>query len=126
MIPGHDIVGEGIILELNGFRVELLEPSSKSLEGGASLAVRAKITMMCGCPTEPGGLWDSSDYTLVARLLRDGTVRQTAHLGFTGETSVFETSLPLESPGSYTLEIFAIDAGTGNTGMARTELMVTG
>ncbi len=47
------------------------------------------------------------------------------HLAFSGETSVFEASLPLDAPGSYVLEVIAVDAGKGNTGMARTELTVT-
>ncbi|TNF90726.1 MAG: hypothetical protein EP301_00670 [Gammaproteobacteria bacterium] len=125
LIPGHDIVGEGIILELNGFRVELLEPSAVRFAGRERLDVRAKITMMCGCPTQPDGLWDSNDFTLVARLLKDGSVVEKDHLAFSGETSVFQASLPLDAPGNYVLEVIAVDAGKGNTGMARAELTVT-
>jgi len=125
LIPGHDLVGEGIILELNGFRVELLEPSAASLKSGERLNVQARITMMCGCPTQPDGLWDSNDFTLVARLLHNGAIVEKAHLVFSGETSVFDASLPLDAPGSYVLEVIAVDAGKGNTGMARTELTVT-
>lgn len=127
LVPGHHIVGEGVILELNGFRVELLEPTGDAPRtSGEMLDVRARVTMMCGCPTEPGGLWDSSGYTIVARLVGDGGVVQQVDLGFSGETSVFEGRLPLESPGTFALEVFAVDETKRNTGMARRELEVAG
>jgi hypothetical protein len=127
VVPGYDLVGEGIILELNGFRVQLLAPTpEESLAAGGTLNIRTKVTMICGCPTEPDGLWNSNDYELFGRLLRDGEIVQETPLSFSGETSVFEGTLPLESPGTLTLEVFAIDTGKGNTGMVRRELTVTG
>jgi hypothetical protein len=127
LVPGYDLLGEGIILELNGFRVELLEPvPEQELVAGSTLDIRTKVTMMCGCPTEPDGLWNSNDYELFARLLRDGNVVQETSLVFSGETSVFEGSLPLESPGELTLEVFAIDVEKGNTGMMRRDVTIAG
>ncbi|MGI9625230.1 MAG: hypothetical protein ACR2QM_00225, partial [Longimicrobiales bacterium] len=46
LIPGHDVVGEGVIIELNGFTVELQAPSdTKAVDAVAPFDVRARVTM---------------------------------------------------------------------------------
>jgi hypothetical protein len=47
LIPGKDVLGEGIIIELNGLIVNVLSPSSKEiLRGGETVLVRAEIRML--------------------------------------------------------------------------------
>jgi len=47
LIPGMDVLGEGIVIELNGLIVNVLSPSSKeSLKGGEGLLVRAEVRML--------------------------------------------------------------------------------
>ena len=47
LIPGKDVLGEGIIIELNGLIVNILSPSSKEiLRGGETVLVRAEIRML--------------------------------------------------------------------------------
>jgi hypothetical protein len=47
LIPGKDVLGEGIVIELNGLIVNVLSPSSKeSLKGGESVLVRAEVRML--------------------------------------------------------------------------------
>lgn len=120
LVPGEHVLGDGVILELYGFTVELLEPSSDPTEFfGEEMPVRARVTMLCGCPTEPGGLWDSSDYTIEARILReDGSVVEKARLEFAGETSVYAGRIPVppEEEG-LSLQVLAMDAGKANFGM---------
>ena len=63
LIPGRDVVGDGIVLELLGFTVELREPGEGSvLPAGEPVDVLARVTMLCGCPTSPEGIWDSTGY----------------------------------------------------------------
>lgn len=120
MIPGRDVTGEGLVLTLYGFVVEILElePAAGS---GDELAVTARVRMMCGCPTEPGGLWDSERYEMTARLVADGEVLATAPLSFTGETSTFRASFPRPAE-AQAVEVIVTDTERVNTGFARREL----
>lgn len=122
MVPGHGLEGDGVVLTLRGFSVSLLEPVAAgfSVGAGESMAVRARVTMLCGCPTAPGGRWDADGYTLLAQWVRDGKVLVEAPLGFTGETSEYEAELAVPAdavPGPVTLRVLAIDAARANTGM---------
>jgi hypothetical protein len=47
LIPGKDVLGEGIIIELNGLIVNILSPSPKEgLKGGEAVLVRAEVRML--------------------------------------------------------------------------------
>lgn len=120
LVPGVDILGDGVIVELNGLTVELLSPSDGTSSGIAvsdlKIAVRAKVTMLCGCPTEPGGRWDAEQMRIVARLLSDGKPVTEAELDFSGETSIYDGELRAPRPGSYELEVVAMDPATANFG----------
>ncbi|MDH3225454.1 MAG: hypothetical protein OEO23_17165, partial [Gemmatimonadota bacterium] len=125
VIPGHHVLGEGVILELNGFTVELLAPTESRAGVGQSFPVRARVTMLCGCPTEPGGLWDSDQYDIVARLVdREGRAVAESTLAFAGTTSEYEATVRAPRPGAFELQIIASDTATGNFGMAVQPLTV--
>lgn len=118
LVPGHDVLGDGVVLELYGFAVELLEPSGDLHDApGSEIAVRARVTMLCGCPTEPGGLWDSAGYAIEARIVRDDTVLQTAILTYAGETSVYAGRVSVPAEDGLSLQILAMDPSTANFGM---------
>lgn len=118
MVPGRDVVGEGLVVELNGFTV-VIEAPEAGAAAGRTLDVRAKVTMLCGCPTEPGGLWDSDRFEVLARLMRDGAVVAEAELSFAGETSFYSGGLTPPGPGQYELQVLALDPARANNGMAR-------
>lgn len=119
LVPGRDVLGEGVVLELYGFIVTLEEPSSDPADAeGGTLPVRARVTMLCGCPTEPGGLWDSSGYTIEARIVgEDGEVLETAPLAFAGESSIYEGEIPVPEGEGLSLQVLAMDADRANFGM---------
>lgn len=119
LVPGHHVLGEGVVLVLSGFTVELLEPEiGDELSRGARIPVRARVTMICGCPTEPGGLWDADRIEITARVLRDGRIVTETPLTFSGEPSVYEgrVRLPAEG-GTATLQVIAVDRETPNAGI---------
>lgn len=124
LIPGQDVTGEGIILPLHGFIVEVLEPSTSSANPGSEITVRARVRMLCGCPTEPGGMWDSSRYTIRAQLLRNGTVVAEGPLSFTGTTNEFSGPLEVPSNGATAVRVTVSDADRVNFGMATKALGV--
>ncbi|MEM9383490.1 MAG: hypothetical protein AAGA68_00385 [Pseudomonadota bacterium] len=128
VLPGKHITGEGWVLELPGFVVTLLEvPREIALAEGAeqTVEVLAKVVMMCGCPTEPGGRWDSDGYELRASLVQSGVTVHEAALAYAGEKSTYGTRLPVpEAAGHYELLVTAFDPATGNVGVASAPLDV--
>jgi hypothetical protein len=121
MVPGVDVMGEGLVVELNGFTVVI---ESVGSETGRAVDVRAKVTMLCGCPTEPGGIWDSNRFQVLARLVKDGRIVTEAPLSFAGETSTYEGRLAPPEPGDYELQVLALDPERANNGMARRRVAV--
>jgi hypothetical protein len=118
LVPGHDVLGDGVVLELYGFAVELLEPLGDLHDAlGSEIALRTRVTMLCGCPTEPGALWDSTQYTIEARIVRDDTILETATLTYAGETSVYEGRIKVPAEDGLRLQILAMDPSKGNFGM---------
>ncbi|MDX1396284.1 MAG: hypothetical protein R3195_18025 [Gemmatimonadota bacterium] len=125
VVPGRDITGEGVIIELNGFTVEVQAPEAgRQIMAGEAFDVRARVTMLCGCPTEPGGMWDSSDYEILLRAVRDQEIVGEWPMEFSGTTSEYTASARLDAPGEFELQVLAIDTGKGNTGMATRRITV--
>lgn len=125
LVPGADVLGEGVILELLGFTVEMLSPGDGAdVTAGQPVEVRGKVTMLCGCPTEPGGLWDADDYELLVQAVRGGEVVGSWPMEFAGETSHYVGTIMLEQPGEATLRMLAMDRKKANFGMATTTVRV--
>ncbi|MBI5117068.1 hypothetical protein HZA56_11395 [Candidatus Poribacteria bacterium] len=127
ILPGKDIVvGDAILLELPGFVVDILSPPSHVMFGGVpqSVKIRANVTMMCGCPIEPEGLWDANTYEIKAMLKRDGKDAGTIEMKYAGEKSQFEAGYQVTEPGTYEVTVYAFDPSNGNTGLDKTTFMV--
>jgi hypothetical protein len=113
VIPGRDIAGDGWVLSFPGLAIE---PTATPAGPGA-LRIEAKISLMCGCPIEPDGLWDANTYTIQALLLRAGAVAAKQPLAYAGQPSQFSGTLAGLKPGRYTLRIVATDAKSPNAGV---------
>jgi len=122
LMPGKDVTGDGITLTLHGFIVQVLSPSSGTATPGESLPIRARVRMLCGCPTEPGGMWDAIRYTIRTQLLRDGSVVAETPLSFAGTTNEYEGSVEVPEEGATQVRVVASDAERGNFGVATTAL----
>lgn len=125
LVPGQDVLGDGVVLEMLGFTVELTGPAADALlPVGKTVEVGARVTMLCGCPTSPGGIWDSDRYTIVARELRAGNVMQEVTMRYAGTTSTYTASLAPMAGGSVVIEVLAMDAERANFGLARARYVV--
>lgn len=118
VVPGENIVGDGVILVLNGFIVEIVEPEPLD-PLGKTIEVKARVQMMCGCPIQRGGMWNADRISIQARLWADGEL-------LTGQT-MYATKLPsmfsavVRVPSEYgdrqlELEVLAVEGATGNFG----------
>lgn len=120
LVPGVDIGGDGLVLTLHGFLVELLEPLALPPTGEAR--VTARVRMLCGCPLEPGGLWDADRVEVTARVASpDGGVR-TFPLRYAGEPNLFTGALAVDGlRAEATLTVVAQDARRVNFGQSATK-----
>lgn len=120
LIPGEDVLGEGILLEIHGFIVTAVSPLADArVKAGAPFEVRATVTMACGCPTEPDGLWDANKIHVVARLLRDGKVQSEIPMSYAGVQNTFHADIPATAAGPLELQVLSMDAASANFGMLK-------
>ncbi len=127
MVPGRDVLGEGLVLVLNGFTIRLESPMPEgTFPAGEPIGVRVHVEMLCGCPITPGGMWDADRLEILARLSSGSEIVAETALGYGGERSKFEGALMAPSPGEYRLEILAIDPERANFGRVEQGLYVTG
>jgi len=120
LVPGEDVLGEGILLEIHGFIITpLAQLADAKVKVGSPFEVRATVTMACGCPTEPDGLWDANKIRVVARLLRDGKVESEIPMTYAGVQNTFHTDVPVSAAGSMELQVLAMDPASANFGMTR-------
>jgi hypothetical protein len=127
LVPGRHLSGgDGWVLEMPGFVVDVLAPGGQTALSAADrpVEVRASVEMMCGCPIEPGGLWDADRYEVAMTVHHDGERMGEIELAYAGETSRFAGELPVDEPGVYEVVVHAHDPETGNTGLDRTSFVV--
>ena len=128
-IPGKHILGDGIILDIPGYILDIQYPathqviSATALEKGL-LKVKTHLVMMCGCVINQGGVWDADDIEVRGLLRRDGQVLAEFPLRITEEDNVFEGGLPLSEIGSFELVVFAFDEKTGNSGVDKVSFVI--
>jgi hypothetical protein len=107
------------VLSLHGFTVEVVE-SPTEVARGETIDVLAKVTMLCGCPTQPGGMWDADEYDLSLDLVGEAGVIASTGLTYADETSHYAGALAVPSglePGLFRLRIVAVQASRANAGM---------
>lgn len=127
VVPGRHLDGgNGWLLELPGMVVDILDPPAHIKLTGAvtEVALSANVTLMCGCPIEPGGLWDAQAYAVRALVTRDGQRIAEYPLAYAGQTSRFSANLPVDLPGLYAVTVYAYDRTNGNTGLDSTTFFV--
>ncbi len=125
VVPGKDITGDGIILEIPGLIVDVLRPAAHTfMKSPASFDLEASVTPMCGCPINPKTPWKPGSYQVAVMVVKGGKVLKTLPLAFAGQTSHFKTHLVLKEKGPYELVVYGYDPKTGNTGVDITTVIV--
>lgn len=121
VVPGKHInAGDAWILELRGFSISLIEPPPAEIVlAGTSrrISLKAKVTMLCGCPTEPGGIWDADKFEVAMIVTKGGVSSASIPLSFAGEVSTFSGEIEIAEPGEYSVDLYAYDPANGNTGV---------
>jgi len=128
VIPGKDLTGgNGWLLEMPGFVVDVLNPPAHQSFTGLpqEITITANIMMMCGCPITPGGLWDAEDYQVRTLVSRNGESMPHISMEYAGEPSQFTGTLSVAEPGTYEVTVYAYDPQTGNTGLDTTTFRIS-
>jgi hypothetical protein len=120
LIPGKNITGNGIVLEIPGFAIDILQPQVHERNSSDSITITANAVMMCGCPIEPGGLWDSDEMEFVTVIKKGEKEVARKQMEFAGKQNTFETSFSPQEEGAYQILVYGYDPRTGNTGVDRT------
>jgi len=122
VVPGKHITGgDGLLLELPGLLVDVLDPPTHFIvqldAAPKTVRIRANVMMMCGCPIAPGGPWDPAGFEVAARLIRNGEPVGALPLAFTGTASEFAADWTISQPGVYEATVYAFQPANGNTGV---------
>jgi len=125
LVPGEDILGDGIVLEIHGFIVKTLAPQvGTKVKVGMPFEVKVTVTMACGCPTEPGGHWDSNKFRVIARLVREGNVEAEVPMQYAGVQNTYSGNVPVTAAGQVELQVLAMDPVNANFGLTREDLTI--
>lgn len=116
VIPGKDILGDGITLNMPGF---IVDAWTRVTEGG-QVDIFTKASMLCGCPIYPDGPWDPSNYEATAILMQNEVKVAEVELDFTGPVGLFSGKTTITKPGYYKAIVYLFDKKTGNVGVDRT------
>lgn len=128
LIPGKNILGEGIIIEIPGYIIDILKPRTHQYIGlntikNKPFLFQANIVMMCGCVIEKGGVWNSDEIEVKGILKKDGKFIKNIDLAWVS-TNLFEGSDMINKAGNYELTLYAYHAKTGNTGVDKVNYVV--
>lgn len=129
VIPGKDILGDGIVLEIPGFIVDILSPNThevfleKDMVNG-EIPIKVHLVLMCGCLVQQGGIWDSDNMDVSAIAKLEGRVVDEIALKKSAADNIFETVLPSKGAGNYEIIVTAFDRVTNNTGVDKISFVV--
>lgn len=128
LLPGKDIVGDGVVLEIPGFIVDILEPQTHRFmslpDDKPNVELVANIVMMCGCTISDGGLWDGSQMDVSVLLKRNGQKTGVHQMAMGEKSNIFKTLIPLDEVGNYEAIVMAFDPKTGNTGVDKVNFII--
>lgn len=129
VIPNKDIFGDGIILEIPGFIVDILSPTAHELisfgaEQKREVTLKVNTVMMCGCTIQNDGIWNASNYDVAAIVRKEGIEIVKVKLIKTAEDNIFEVKIPVKESGNYELIVTAFDNKAYNTGVDKINFVV--
>jgi len=116
VVPGKDIMGDGITLNMAGF---IVDAWTRVIEGG-KVEIYTKAAMLCGCPIYPDGHWDPKNYEVTALLMQNDVKVGEVNLDFTGPVGMFSGKTEIKQSGHYKAIVYIFDKKTGNVGVDRT------
>jgi len=129
LIPGRDLANDGIVLELNGFIVQIEHPvPGQPLIAKDDVPLQASVRMLSGALVRPHGDWDSRKMDIYGEVLIGDRVLERLQMFYTGSKSSFAAPFfvptPAEAPDGITLRVVVADGAGANFGMGHAKYPV--
>lgn len=130
LIPGHDLINDGIVLHLYGYIVQIEHPKpGQALMAKDDIKLRASVRTLSGTLVRPHGDWDSRKIRIYGELLIGNRIVERLQMFYSNETGTFDAPFfvpkPDEAPDGIVLRVVATDLATGNSGVGRADFTVT-
>jgi hypothetical protein len=130
LIPGHDLMNDGIVLHLYGYIVQIEHPKpGQALMAKDDVKLRASVRTLSGTLVRPHGDWDSRKIRIYGELLIGDRIVERLQMFYSNETGTFDAPFfvpkPDEAPDGIVLRVVATDLTTGNSGVGRADFTVT-
>lgn len=116
VIPGKDILGDGIIISMSGF---IVDGWTRVIQGG-QVDIMTKASLLCGCPISKDGHWQGDNYEATTIIMKDGEKVKEVSMALKGPDGMFNGQTRITEPGHYKAIIYLFDKNTGNVGVDRT------
>lgn len=122
LVPGQDLTGDGIVLHLYGYLVQIEHPKpGEPLIAKDDVKLRASIRTLSGAPVRPHGDWDSRKIRIYGELLIGERIVERLQMFYSSDTGTFEAPFFVprdkDAPDGITLRVVAVDAASGNSGV---------
>ncbi|MCP9449342.1 MAG: hypothetical protein NNA21_04690 [Nitrospira sp.] len=122
LIPGQDMTGDGIVLTLYGYIVQIEQPKpNEPLVAREDLTLRASIRTLSGSWVRPHGDWDSRKLEIYGEILIGDRVIERLQLFYSGRNAEFEAPFFVprhaDAPDGMTVRVIAADRSGGNFGV---------
>ncbi len=126
LIPGKDYTkGDGIVVELPGFIVDVLSPPAafkgKFSKDGTTL-LKTNVAKLCGCNINEGTPWPPSRYEVEASIYRGNIFLAKVALEKDKEPSIYNAALKFQEAGTYRVVVTAFDPVTLEGGVDSTTI----
>lgn len=119
LIPGQHLTGDGIVLQLYGYIVQIVEPKAEdSLIAKEDQPLRVSVRTLAGTPVRPHGDWDARQVHIYGEVVVGDKVTERLQMFYSGDKGLFESSFfvpsPKDAPDGVTLRVLAVHASEGN------------
>ena len=124
LIPGQDMINDGIVLHLYGYIVQIEHPKpGEPLIAKDDVMLRASVRTLSGALVRPHGDWDSRKIHIYGELMVGARVLERLQLFYNHDRAGFEAPffvpLPSDAPNGITLHVVAADPSNGNVGVEK-------
>ncbi|MCS6897667.1 MAG: hypothetical protein NZM29_06795 [Nitrospira sp.] len=122
LVPGQDMTGDGIVLTLYGYIVQIEQPKpNEPLVAREDVTLRASIRTLSGSWVRPHGDWDSRKLHIYGEILIGNRVIERLQLFYSGRNAEFEAPFFVprhsDAPDGMTVRVIAADPASGNFGV---------
>ena len=129
LIPGHHMTGDGIVLQLYGYIVQIVEPAAgNSLIAKEDQPLRVSVRTLAGTSVRPHGDWDSRQVHIYGEVVVGDKVIERLQMFYSGEKGLFESAFfvpnPKDAPDGVTLRVVAIHSSDGNMAIGEAKFPV--